>query len=740
MWINNECFKLKPSDFPGMPPELSEESRTWWKEQRRRCIEGYWSGGRWMPPGLYFYINFWNILINVDKWGKVKRRAQPELWDIHWEMSYGLMEAYGLAGFDGQKEIMDFKEYASAETSLSALRKKTASMPQAKDFLWETTKDLGKPQFLFEAKNFPIMGNRGCGKSYFIAGAVIGHDWLFDGLTEYKPSNDVKEAMEIVVGAGDAKYSTDLLSKVKFGLDYLPGAITIGEQKFRSPFSKLYNGVFALNSDTQAYYKKNIGGNWETFGTGSVIKHKSYKDNSFAAAGSRPARLILEEYGLFDNGLESLHNGEDCMKNGEYKFGTAIPLGTGGDMDRGTIAASRLFRNPSDYKCVEYEDLLEHKGKIGYFISTVKGTSQYKDKNGVTNYALGEKEDDAIREDIRKGRNASVALDARKQNQPRTVSEMFLSKHGNIFPRAELQEHLATIEGNSKYISAEDVGELIYEDDGNLKWKHLPSDRAVRIFPHDITKDDCRGAIQIWHHPLRDDSGKVPNYLYIAGIDPYDHDASGTTSLGSTIIYLKIYQGLQIQEIPVAEYTGRHERGSDAYYEQVRRLLTYYNARALFENNLIGLYKYFERKDCTFLLMDIPEYAKEVTGSQPNRKKGLHFGTAQIIHGELLVKNWLEEEMSPGVLQLTKLRSVALIKELIAYDREGNFDRVRALMATMYAREETFRYSADAIAKVKTLSEDPFWTRNYSTDKKGLQSRKNQSYTGQNFNQEAVQI
>ncbi len=737
MWLNNEIFKLKPSDFPGMPPELSEESRLWWKEQRRRCIEGYWSGGRWMPPGLYFYINFWHIGINVDKWGKVKRRAKPELWDIHWEMMYGLMEAYGLTGFDTQPEVLEFREFVTNEISLSTIRERTKRMPQAKDFLWETTKDLGKPLFLFEAKNFPIMGNRGSGKSYFTAGAVIGHDWLFDGLTEYKPSNEVLETMEIVVGAGDAKYSTDLLSKVKYGLDYLPGAITIGTEKFRSPISKLYSGTFALNSDTQAYYKKNIGGNWETFGTGSIIKHKSYKDNPFAAAGSRPARLVLEEFGIFDQGLDALHSGEDCMKNGEYKFGTAIMTGTGGDMEKGTVAASKLFRSPEDYKCVCYEDIIEHKGKIGYFISTIKGTSQYKDKKGITNYALGEKEDDAIREDLRKGKNASVALDVRKQNQPRNVSEMFLSKRGNIFPRADLQEHLATLEGNEKYIAAEDVGELVYDEEGNLKWKHLPSDRAIRIFPHDTAKDDVRGAIQVWHHPLRDNEGKVPNHLYISGTDPYDHDSSGTPSLGSTFIYMKIFLGLQIQELPVAEYTGRHERGSDAYYEGVRRLLTYYNARNMFENNLIGMYKYFERKNSTSMLMDVPEYAKEVTGSQPNRPKGMHFGTPQIIHGELLAKNWLEEEISPGILQLTKLRSIALIKELIAYDRDGNFDRVRAFMAVLYAREETFRYAPDVAEKVKMLSEDPFWNRNFGNQRP---VRRHQSYTNQNFNGPAVEI
>ena len=41
MWVNNSLFKLQKNEIPALPVELSEDSRLWWKEQRRRCIEGY---------------------------------------------------------------------------------------------------------------------------------------------------------------------------------------------------------------------------------------------------------------------------------------------------------------------------------------------------------------------------------------------------------------------------------------------------------------------------------------------------------------------------------------------------------------------------------------------------------------------------------------------------------------------------------------------------------------------------
>ena len=42
----------------------------------------------------------------------------------------------------------------------------------------------------------------------------------------------------------------------------------------------------------------------------------------------------------------------------------------------------------------------------------------------------------------------------------------------------------------------------------------------------------------------------------------------------------------------------------DAYNENVRKLLTFYNARLLFENERKGIYPYFTNKHCDYLLAD----------------------------------------------------------------------------------------------------------------------------------------
>lgn len=712
--VNLYNFRIDWKDIPELPCEFSEEARAWWIEQKRRCIEGYWSGGRWMPGNLYFFYNFWQILLHKYSYSKVGTLGRPECWDIHWEIFYSWMEARGLAGFTGQPEVVALKDAMDNRELTPEIEVELRSkITPIRDVLYNTTKDLGSPLFLNEAKNLMILGNRGSSKSYSSAGGVIAHEWLFDGLKEYKPGNEVDEASVILVGAGESRFSSDLLDKVKLGLDHLPGGKKMHDKYYPSPFSKQYKGNFVTNTDFEAVYMKKIGGNWVNAGTGSVIKHRTFKDNPFAGSGIRAPVEVLEEIGIFDNLLLSHGALIDTMKDGQYKFGSGFYTGTGGDMDSGTIAANTICYAPETFDMIFFEDKWENKGKIIYFIPATRGTKQYKDKHGVTNEDRAKKHFEAERERIKKGKNAQVALDLHVQNQPLVPSEMFLSKTGNIFPKAELQAWLSIIESNPKFLDSEWVGELLYNEEGELKWHQLEQDRAIRVFPHNPTKDDIRGAITVWEHPVKI-NGKVPQGLYVAGTDPYDHDESGTMSLGSTFIYKKILKGGDTQEFPVAEYTGRHERGSDAHYEIARRLLLYYNAKNMHENNLIGFYKYFERKNSSYLLMEAPEYAKEILGSQPNRPRGIHMGNAQIVHGELLIRDWLIEEYEPGKLSLTKLRSVPLIKELIGYYRKsgkkkGAFDRVRSFMCAMYAVQETYRIAVEHPDRAPKI--DPFFAR-----------------------------
>jgi hypothetical protein len=56
-------------------------------------------------------------------------------------------------------------------------------------------------------------------------------------------------------------------------------------------------------------------------------------------------------------------------------------LGTGGLVSgRAALYAETIFRNPQDYNCIEFEDVFEHRGKIGYFLPYSKTLNEFKVK------------------------------------------------------------------------------------------------------------------------------------------------------------------------------------------------------------------------------------------------------------------------------------------------------------------------------------------------------------------------
>lgn len=669
MLINPNNFLLK--EVPTMSP-LSRDYRSFWNQQHDYCINGMWSGGKWMPPNLYFYVNFWNILLNEHDHSKHKTLARPILRDLEWEICYLWMEARGFSRFSEQDEIIRFQK--TPREILNTIYDK----PQ------------GKPLFENDSKNLMIIGSRGLGKSYITAGAMIGHEFTF-----YPNS-------ETVVGAGESKYSARLLEKVNLGLNNLPGGTRIADRYYPSPFYKRISGGFNLNTNAEAKYKKKVGGTWTTRGTLSKIKHITFQDNSLAANGTRPSVLVLEEIGIFPNLVDAHNSSKETMMNGAVKFGSGIYIGTGGDMQSGTVDAQKMFYNPEAYDLLTFNDDWEFKGKIAYFIPGYKGLNQFKDKNGTTDVEAGKNYLNEYRDKLRQSKDKRV-LHQEMQYRPLVPSEAFLMDSANIFPVHLLKDRLAKLESNTIYRDSTYNVELYWTEDAKVKWKLNPALEPIDSFPPtDNTKTD--GCVQIWEHPIEN----APYGLYVAGIDPYDHDKSNTGSLGSCIIYKRFSTIDSSYDWPVAEYTARPRTAND-YYENVRKLLYYYNARALYENERKGLFQYFEYKQCTHLLIDQPAFIKDIVKkTEVDRGKGIHMTTGFKDFGEGLIRDWLLEEYEPGKSNVHKIMSIPLLQELIAYNEDGNFDRVIALMMVMFHKAEIHKQHVQARSED---NRDKFWSR-----------------------------
>jgi hypothetical protein len=716
-WINNELFIEK--EIPKLNP-LSYEYEEYWREQKRRCIEGYWVGGKWMPGNLYFYINFGTILLNKNNYSTAKTPGRAKLWDIFWELSNAWVEARGLTGFSGQQEVLDLKTFYDNESYNPEKQKELeGKIIPIRKILATSDRNLGKPLFLNEASDIMMMGNRGFGKSYYVADAIIAHEFLFDGLKEYT-SETIKNppSTEIVVGAGDAKYSSDILKKVKLCIDNLPGGVQLGDRYYPSPFSKQFRGSWNPGHEIEAKYKKKIGGTWQDIGTGSKIKHRTYGDNPFAAQGTRPAVAVKEEIGMFSNLIAAQEADVETMKSGTRKFGSCMYLGTGGDMDKGTIDALKMFYDPLTYNLLAFDDVWENKGKISYFSPATKGKIQYKDNQGNTREELALESELKEREKIKKGKNAATALDAYVQYNPLIPSEMFLVKKGNIFPVVEAMETLAKLEQEDRYSYNETIVDLYFDPDTktgvNYKVDIHKKLKPITDFPLKPTTDR-NGAVIIYEFPI-EINGDVPKDMYLLGHDPYKNDDSAGESLGSIyVLKNKKYFKTHGHDEIVAEFIGRPDDGRKIINEILEKLWMFYGSppRGIWFENAVGNTKeYFEKKKKLWALATQPETVLSKTGASTkagNLIYGYPMSNVQIkAESETYTRDWFleargEKDNGDKVRNINLIKSRYLLKQIISYNRDGNFDGVMGFMGCVIGLEETHN---QYVEQTKTQEED----------------------------------
>jgi len=751
----------------------SLEYMTFWRLQKKRCIEGLWSiddkdinidlisdidyniksdKWRWMPPNLYFYTGYGTILHNAPGAPKTapKEKMRPYLRDVEWEFFYNFMEARGFSGFEGDDVYTSLTIINNEDFNLGDY--KNSCYDQYGNFLegkWhnavkednKTIKEYihprkymrmlhdcykGKPLYENEALNMFMLGARGFGKSYMVGVGIVLHEVIFDGARSYTEETiENPYKVEVFVGAALSSKSSDILDKTRTALETLPGEWIEGDESeyIPSPFYKQMAGSLRPNNMKNPWrheYEKKVGGSWRKLGTGSNVKHGVYTiENPEAAAGTRPGLMVVEEVGLCPNILTVHGSNTACMMEGSVKFGTSIYLGTGGNMDK-IQESETIFRDPEGFDFVSYTDPEKDNKRIGWFVPAIYAMNQFKDENGNTDIyqAIRKKLEDRKRKQLSKD---SSALDLELMNYPLIPSEMFLSKKGNIFPITYLQERLGEIEGDDKYLNAEYHGYLAMKEDGEIEWKLDPKCKPIYNFPlkeSDKMGGVAEGNLVIYEHPYTDEGGEVPFGRYLSGCDPYDHDQSGTTSLGSTIVYDKLTKKI------VAEYTGRPETAKQ-YYENVRRILKYFNSKLLYENERKGIYDYFESQNSLYLLQEQPDIIKDVLQTtKVKRNYGMHMNKPLKTYGEELIKSWLIEAYNDKkdgtVMNLHKIRSFPLLKELIRYNDDGNFDRVMAFMMVMYFIQETRRHEVLEKDEILNLSRsnDDFFNKPFFSKRK----------------------
>lgn len=356
-----------------------------------------------------------------------------------------------------------------------------------------------------------------------------------------------------------------------------------------------------------------------------------------------------------------------------------------------------LFYKPEAFNCLAFPNIWDdgqEQTKCGFFVpswSNMESTDENGKQKFMDQYGNSIKEKAieeliAQRNKVKDGGASQTSIDRFISERPLKPQEAVLELGKNIFPRQLLMNQLTRIRTNEKLRNMKHVVDLAWDGEGQVK---ATEKKSGDITTYHLKKDDKpHGSVVIWEYPIKD----PPFGLYIGGCDPYDHDESFTNSLGSTFIFKRVKAGEAWNDVIVAEYSGRPDTAEE-YYENVRKLLIFYNARLLFENERKGIYPYFTNKHCDYLLADQPDkiISEVFKDSKVQRRKGCHMTKSIRAYGEGLILEWLMDEFEPGHPNIERIYSEPLIEELIENDGVKNVDRVIALCMTMMYREELYQ-------------------------------------------------
>lgn len=430
----------------------------------------------------------------------------------------------------------------------------------------------------------------------------------------------------------------------------------------------------------------------------SSITGITLKNDPERIRGTRGKLVLWEEGGKFPNLLTAWRVEQPAVETDDgVAFGLMIAFGTGGTEGGSFDGLKDLFYKPDAYNILGFPNIWDDNAeetKCGFFVPSWSNMDtqnhEFMDKDGNSYREKSITELIRQRNVIKDGGATQQSIDRFISERPIKPQEAVLELGKNIFPRKLLMDQLTRIRTNKKLQSMKHIVDLSW-DNGKVK---ATEKKSGDITTYHLKKDDKPdGSVVIWEYPVQD----PPFGLYIGGCDPYDHDESFTNSLGSTFIFKRVRAGEAWNDVIVAEYSGRPATAEE-YYENVRKLLVFYNARLLFENERKGIYPYFTNKHCDYLLADQPD--KVITevfkDSKVSRRKGCHMTKSIRDYGEGKILEWMIDEYEPGHPNIERIFSEPLIEELIENDGIKNVDRVIALCMVMLYREELYQIKVSA--------------------------------------------
>lgn len=673
----------KYGTFTNLRPNANPNSEygKWVREERRRIWDGYVreSDGEWVTGYMYWFLNYSPMMLSKireykDKNGKKRKskradrvEALPECWEgIYWRFHCLDQASNGglYNNFEGGQHMAE-------------------------------------------------LASRGKGKSYSLA-SILNHIFVV---------GENEEAHEKVKGIVTA-YQKEYLTKDGV-LNKFVDMANFCATNTQFPRKRLKN---SLQEMAWIMGYKDVEMDIER-GTQNTVLGVSSKDDESKLRGKRAAKILIEEFGTFPRLVDLYNVLLPSVQEGDIVFGQIYMLGTAGDNESDFAGAQEIMYNPKGYNMYALPNVFDkyNQGKP-YFVFFFPGYVNRKgcyNENGVSDVIKALIEILMNRYRVKYNSTDPNTIIKTIAEVPITPAEAIVKTGVNMFPIADLTERIGQLDANPTEYDNVYVGDLVFNKDGQVEYKPT-SATPIRDFPHKDNK--IEGAIEIYQLPEIDrNTGKPYNDRYILGADPYDDDESNTMSLGSIFVL-----DLWTDRI-VAEYTGRPSFADD-YYEICRKLCLFYNGRLNYEYNKKGLFSHFSTRNSLYLLTDVLDFLKEkqmMKDGYGNKSKGTNASPAINAYARSRLRSWLlapvpimqtidGEEKEVMVPRLFTVRNRALLKELINYNSEGNFDRISAMGMLMLLREDRMiRYQGDVSKEKQERANnsydgnDPFFKRNY---------------------------
>lgn len=553
-----------------------------------------------------------------------------------------------------------------------------------------------------QGKHMAVLKSRQRGYSFKGASMLVRNYMLIPGSKNFAVASEQK----FLIGDG-------LLTKAWQIMDFLDQHTAWAKQRLVSTRMERVSGYKVTDEfgkQTERGYLSSIVG-------------ITLKNDPERIRGTRGKLVLWEEGGKFPDLLDAWRIEQPSVETDDgVAFGLMIAFGTGGTIGASFDGLKELFYKPNANNVLAFPNIWDdgrENTECGFFVPAYSnlesfdddGNQVYMDKDGNSYKEKAIQNLIDQRNKIKDGGASQQSIDRFISERPIKPAEAVLELGKNIFPRKLLMDQLTRIRTNKKLQSMKHIVDLEWDGNGQVKATEKPSG-DITNYP--LKKGDKpHGSIVIWEYPVKD----PPLGLYIGGCDPYDHDDSFTNSLGSTFIFKRVRAGEAWTDVIVAEYSGRPDTAEE-YYENVRKLLTFYNARLLFENERKGIYPYFTNKHCDYLLADQPDkiISEVFKDSKVQRRKGCHMTKQIRAYGEGLILEWLLDEFEEGHPNVERVYSEPLIEELIENDGVRNVDRVIALCMVMIYREELYQVkvsSAKEQNKQVELFEMPLFSKQW---------------------------